>query len=249
MSIIEIIKEKFSPEFISKIATQVGESESGISKAIGILLPSVLGKISENSKNSIVIDIISETRIESLENPQMESSKSLSSDSSLQHILFGNGINEILSLTSKRSDISIDSVKSVLNIIIKSIEKTIGDYVHKNNIEHQEISNFLENQKFIVPSILPTGLSLDNIGLKDFVDCNLENNSAEINLKKETNKEQSLEIKNNSPVTTPTPPHKNEDGFWRWLLPLILLGLIAWFFWKLYEKQNIPNKIHIEQRK
>ena len=42
---------------------------------------------------------------------------------------------------------------------------------------------------------------------------------------------------------------QNNAGFWNWLLPLILLGLAAWFFWKFYEKENLPEKIKIEEKK
>lgn len=243
MPIIEIIKGKFSPEFISEIATQLGESESGISKAIGIFLPIILGKLSQNSSNNSVIDIVSGIKTNVLNNSQLEQSQHEPTNS-LESILFDNGINNVLNLTSERSGISLESAKSVLNTITKSATTTIGDYIRKNNIEPKEISNLLEQQKFIVPSILPAGLSLDDVGLKDLIDQNLEENPVEILLNKEI-----IEVKTEKIKNIPPSSYKNEGGFWRWLLPLILLGLAAWFFWKLYEKQNIPDKINIEHRK
>ena len=60
MSIINLIKEQLSPELVSKVATELGESESGVSKAIGGLLPAILGGFVHQSQNTNILNSISE---------------------------------------------------------------------------------------------------------------------------------------------------------------------------------------------
>ena len=47
----------------------------------------------------------------------------------------------------------------------------------------------------------------------------------------------------------PRPSKKEEKSFWNWLLPLILLGILSWYFWKVFEKQNQKEEIKIEKQK
>jgi len=87
MSLIDILKSKFSTETISIIATNLGESECNVSKAVAIIIPVVLGHLANNSKNKVILDAILNNNENdfslNLENPSSENS-------------FANSINSIL---------------------------------------------------------------------------------------------------------------------------------------------------------
>ena len=59
LNIIDLIKGQLGPALVSQAASQLGESESGISKAISGLLPAVVGGLANNANNPSVLDSIS----------------------------------------------------------------------------------------------------------------------------------------------------------------------------------------------
>ena len=87
MSLIDILKSKFSTETISIIATNLGESEGNVSKAVAIIIHEELGHLANNSKNKVILDAILNNNENdfslNLENPSSENS-------------FANSINSIL---------------------------------------------------------------------------------------------------------------------------------------------------------
>lgn len=52
INLIELVKSQLGPETVSQAATQLGESESGVSKAISALLPAVIGGFSNSNAQS-----------------------------------------------------------------------------------------------------------------------------------------------------------------------------------------------------
>jgi hypothetical protein len=58
LNVIDLIKGQLGPALVSQAASQFGESESGISKAIGGLLPAVVGGLANNADNPGVLDAI-----------------------------------------------------------------------------------------------------------------------------------------------------------------------------------------------
>ncbi|MEG0187047.1 MAG: DUF937 domain-containing protein, partial [Algoriella sp.] len=45
MNIIDLVKEHITPTLISSVSSQLGESESGVSKAISSYIPILLGSV------------------------------------------------------------------------------------------------------------------------------------------------------------------------------------------------------------
>ena len=60
LNIIDLIKGQLGPALISQAASKLGESESGISKAISGLLPAVVGGMANNADKPGVLDAILE---------------------------------------------------------------------------------------------------------------------------------------------------------------------------------------------
>ena len=60
LNVIDLIKGQLGPALVTQAATQYGESESGISKAISGLLPAVVGGMANNANQPALLDAITE---------------------------------------------------------------------------------------------------------------------------------------------------------------------------------------------
>ena len=240
MSIIEKIKENFSPEFISELATQLGESESRVSKAIAVLLPATLGNICINSKNENILKAISDIDNEKISKNLLSESQQNKIVNSIKETLFTKESEKLFTITEEHSGIEDSNSKIILNTVIAATLETLKNEIQKQNIDAKNISELLNEQKSLICSIIPAGLSLESFGLEN------KDNSVEKIIHEEKNIEKPQKPTQKLPKAT---NKQNNAGFWNWLLPLILLGLAAWFFWKFYEKENLPEKIKIEEKK
>ena len=240
MSIIEKIKENFSPEFISELATQLGESESRVSKAIAVLLPATLGNICINSKNENILKAISDIDNEKISKNLLSESQQNTLVNSIKETLFTKESEKLFTITEEHSGIEDSNSKIILNTVIAATLETLKNEIQKQNIDGKNISELLNEQKSLICSIIPAGLSLESLGLEN------KDNSVEKIIHEEKNIEKPQKPIQKLPKNT---NKQNNAGFWNWLLPLILLGLAAWFFWKFYEKENLPEKIKIEEKK
>lgn len=240
MSIIEKIKENFSPEFISELATQLGESESRVSKAIAVLLPATLGNICINSKNENILKAISDIDNEKISKNLLSESQLNTLVNSIKETLFTKESEKLFTITEEHSGIKDSNSKIILNTVIAATLATLKNEIQKQNIEGKNISELLNEQKSLICSIIPAGLSLESFGLEH------KDTPVEKILHEEKNIEKPQKPTQKLPKNT---NKQNNAGFWNWLLPLILLGLAAWFFWKFYEKENLPEKIKIEEKK
>lgn len=244
MSLVEVIKAKFSPSLVSEFATRLGESECNISKAIAIFLPSVLGHLVKNSQNKNLLDAISEINAEEV----LENLPATLTDNSylktIKTILFEEQNYDLPQLAAERSGVDLSSSQSILNTVIATAVGTLSKTAQNQSLENNGITQLLTQQKALIQPIIPAGLSLEQLGLGDLI-TNSEVPSSPIEIIVEKTKKES--------PTTPSYTHeesiKNNGGFWNWLLPLLLLGLAAWYFWKLYEKQEIPEKTKTELKK
>ncbi len=239
MSIIELIKEQLSPELITNAASQLGESESGISKAISGLLPAVIGGLASNSKNPTVLDAILGANSSGISNNLLGNTSNNSLITSVISAIFGDKLNGLLSLISGHSRVSNSSVSALLNLVTGATLGSVGSYAQKHNLTTSGISDLLGEQKGLISSLLPAGLSLGSLGLDNLFGEAKQEVSATATKVADT----SSDIKKEIPKTTPTYSKDNDGGFWKWLLPLLLLGIVAWFLWKQFEKKDSSTNI------
>lgn len=167
MSIIEKIKENFSPEFISELATQLGESESRVSKAIAVLLPATLGNICINSKNENILKAISDIDNEKISKNLLSESQQNTLVNSIKETLFTKESEKLFTITEEHSGIENSNSKIILNTVIAATLETLKNEIQKQNIDGKNISELLNEQKSLICSIIPAGLSLESFGLEN----------------------------------------------------------------------------------
>lgn len=234
MSIIELIKGQLSPELLSQASTQLGESESGVSKAIGGLLPAVLGGLANNSNNPTVLEAISGASSSGILGNLLGSSSNNSLISSVVSAIFGDKLGGLLNIISGHSGVSNSSASSLLNLVTGAAIGSFGKIASDNNLGASGISSLLSEQKGLISSLLPAGLSLGSLGLGnlfgDASDTATKVSDAFSDVKKE--------VSGTVPSYSSSDDNGGGGGFWKWLLPLLLLGLAAWFLWKQCGKKE-----------
>lgn len=228
MSIINLIKSQISPELISQVATQLGESESGVSKATRSLLPAVLGSLADNADKPNVLDAITKTDSNGFLENLLGNSFNNSHITTLLSSIFDEKISGLLNLISDYSGVSNSSASSLLNLVTGATLGSVNKYAIDNNLNTNDITSLLNEQKGLISSLLPAGLSLDSLGLENLLDGTKEETS------KVTEKitEDFSNIKKEKTTSSYSSSDENNGSFWKWLLPILLLGLAAWFLWK-----------------
>nr|WP_315029131.1 OmpA family protein [uncultured Chryseobacterium sp.] len=249
LNVIDLIKGQLGPALVSQAASQFGESESGISKAIGGLLPAVVGGLANNADNPGVVDAITKASSSGILGNLLGGSSSSPIITNLLSSLFGDKVGGLVNSIASFSGISNTSAGSLLNLVTGATVGTVGKYAADNNLGASGISSLLNDQKGIISSLLPAGLSLASFGLgaenwfgqaKETVSSvasTAKDNIAEgVATARENVSEGAREVReqfnNNN--------NNNQGGgsIWKWLLPLLLLIAAGYFLWKQCEKKQ-----------
>lgn len=256
VNIIDLVKEQIGSNFISQTSTNLGESESGISKAINAILPIALGGIANNADKPGILDSILGASSEDLQN-NLSSGTQSSVISTILTAIFGEKLGAISSTVSGLSGISETSASSLLNTLTGATVGTLGKFASENNLGSAGLSNLLSDQKEIFTSLLPAGLSLASFGLggnaENIVPQIPENITVtsleEASTTKPITEVPKVDISKNDDTKVNIEPENNDSGtsIWMWLLPLLLVLFAGWFIWKQYKKKetetNVTNKI------
>ena len=235
---------------VTQAASQLGESESGISKAIGGLLPAVVGGLANNSDNPSVLDAIKTAPSQGV----LGNLLGLASDNTwvqgLLTSIFGDKLSGLVNSIATYAGISNNSSASLLNLVTGATVGSVGKYAADNNLDESGISSLLNDQKGIVSSLLPAGLSLASLNVGDWAKgYKFDNDNDTIHTPPTTpistptsQDEPKIEVTKSvaDGGTFPDRPTTTSDGgsIWKWLLPLLLLVAAAYFIWKQCEKKE-----------
>lgn len=250
LNIIDLIKGQLGSALVTQAASQLGESESGISKAIGGLLPAVVGGLANNSNNPAVLDAISNAPTQGV----LGNLLGLASDNTwvqgLLTSIFGDKLSGLVNSIATYAGISSNSSASLLNLVTGATIGSVGKYAADNNLDQAGISGLLNDQKGIVSSLLPAGLSLASLNVGDWAKgYKFDNDNDTIKTTPTTplpdpvhHEEKKIEVTKSvaDGGTFPDRPTAASDGgsIWKWLLPILLLIAAAYFLWKQCEKKE-----------
>ena len=238
MSLIDLIKHPLNPELISEAAIQLGESESNVSKALGSLFPAVLGVFAQDSKQDDVINALLKTSsLDFSENLLEKAGNSPEIENIISKIL-GEKSEHILSHVSEYANINKSSAENLLKVATAATLQGIKKCAHENGLDDQGILSKLAENRCLIPALLPAGMSLEHLGLENLLEKNTETpveTSAPITHK--TKEEVKILHQENS----------EKSSFWKWLLPLLILVIVAWFLWnQLSQKEVLKTKTATE---
>ncbi|KIC64322.1 OmpA family protein [Chryseobacterium taiwanense] len=241
LNVIDLIKGQLGPALVSQAAAQFGESESGISKAIGGLLPAVVGGLANNSDNPGVLDAITNASSSGILGNLLGESSNNSIITTLLSSIFGDKLSGLVNTIATFAGISNNSSSSLLNLVTGAAAGSIGKYAADNNLGQSGISSLLNDQKGIISSLLPAGLSLGTLGLGNIFGGASESVSAATSKVTETISDATSKVTDSIPSYSSSDNNNNDGGggsIWKWLLPLLLLIAATYFIWKQCEKKK-----------
>ncbi|MEN2434213.1 OmpA family protein [Weeksellaceae bacterium A-14] len=247
LNLIDLIKGQLGPALISQAASQLGESESGISKAISGLLPAVVGGLANNADNPGVLNAITGASSSGILSNLLGNSTGNSLITTLLTSIFGDKLAGLVNSVAHFAGISNTSTNSLLNLVTGATLGSVGKYASDNNLDASGIKNLLGDQKGLLSSLLPAGLSLAALGLdtEKWFGKAKENVESVASTAKDNLAEKAAVAKEKIDVTRSEIKEDfhnagNDGGgsVWKWLLPILLLALAAWFLWKQCDKKK-----------
>ncbi|WP_027376434.1 OmpA family protein [Kaistella palustris] len=243
LNIIDLIKGQLGPAVVSQTASQLGESESGISKAVSGFLPAIVGGIANNAGKPGILDALTGTNSSSLLGNLLDGTSNNSMVSNVLHSIFGDKIAALVNSVATFAGINNSSSTSLLNMVTGAALGSIGKYAADNNLDASQTKNLLEDQKGAVSSLLPAGLSLASLGLGDWGAT--EDLRAAENVNVTSYDEPKVEVTRggNTHVNVDTSENDGGNSIWKWLLPLLLLALAAWFLWRQCNKPATESTV------
>lgn len=237
LNIIDLIKGQLGPALVSQAASSLGESESGITKAIGGLLPAVIGGLANNSSNPGVLDAITGASSSGILGNLLGGTQNNSMITSLLTSLFGDKVSGLVNTVASFAGINNHSASNLLNLVTGATVGTVGKYATDNNLGASGITSLLNDQKGILSTLLPAGLSLGSLGLGSLFGGDTP--------KVPTPETPKVDVSRSGTTSTSTETYNtnnNDNGgggsIWKWLLPLILLAGITFFVWKQCNKKT-----------
>lgn len=224
-NLIETVSNYFTPDFVNQASSNLGESNSGISKALSAIIPTGLAGIMKKATSgpegeTSIFNMASESALGLPSSPAFDSLASHGTPAAQGNLLtslFSGNQTGIVSAIAGFAGIKNATVSSLLSMGLPVIMGLLGKHAKQNNLSANGLSGFLASQKDNIMSAMPAGLSslAGMFGL----------GSA------------------SSSFSSPTPPKAHvvrraeetidEGGGNKWLLPLIIalvaIGLL-WYF-------------------
>jgi outer membrane protein OmpA-like peptidoglycan-associated protein len=171
-NLIDSAKGLFTNEMVSKASSYLGESESGVAKAISGILPSVLGglvnKASDNDGAGVVASMAQESHssgiLGNLEGVLgNDGGGMLNKGAGLLSSLFGGKLDGLSGLISSFSGLKSSSVSSLMSMAAPAVLGMIGKHASNNNLGASGIASLLNSQKDNIAAAMPSGLNLSSV--------------------------------------------------------------------------------------
>ena len=223
-NIMDAVKGYLTPDLISKASSFMGESDSGLSKALTGIVPTVLsGFVSKatsggNGANDI-LDIVKNAHSSGaaggLGNFLSDGGGMLNKGLSLVQGLFGDKLSGIMSSIASFAGIKTSSAGSLFSMAGPLIAGVLGKHVSDNNLNASSLGSFLGSQKASILNMLPAGLS----GITGLLGLSKVGDTIKSGAKEATHYA-------NETIDTA----KRGTNWLMWLLLLALAALALWYF-------------------
>jgi OmpA-OmpF porin, OOP family len=232
-NLFDSVKGLFTNELIGKAASMLGESEGGVSKAIGGVLPTVLSGLlnkatSGNEGASGILNMAKEAAGSGILGNLGGLLGGDSGGGNLGGILnmasglFGDKLGGIGKLISGFAGIKESSASSLLSMAAPAALGFLGKHAADNNLNATGLASLLSSQKDNIMNAMPAGLNLSGLGLGSIAD----------KVKSFTGDTGAAASKT---IDYASDTAAKADGSMKWLMPLLLLlaaGLLIWYFSK-----------------
>jgi outer membrane protein OmpA-like peptidoglycan-associated protein len=241
MSILNSLKDMATSQLISGVASHLGESNEGISKAMGGIFPSILGGLmgAKSEDHSMLSGLLSQAGnlgggnlvgdlLGGLTGGNTNSGIS-GIGSSLISGLLGNKLGGAVDLISKFAGVKSSSSSSLMGIGGSLIASFLGKKMLGDNLNFSGILNMLKGEKSNIMAAAPAGFA-STLGLGDLF--------ADASSKVTNTVNTATSSVTNAASTITGGDDSNSGGGMKWLWPLLLLAGLALAATYLYKSCN-----------
>lgn len=237
-NLVDAAKDLFTNELIGKASSFLGESETGVSKAVSGIVPTVLSglvnKAASHEGAGAVANMVSEHGdglLSTLGNFfGSDNGGLLNKGAGLLSGLFGGKVDGITSLISNFSGIKSSSSSSLLSMALPALLGLLGKH---SSGGASGIASLLSSQKDNIAAAVPSGLNLGSVL------GNFGGHASNIASHAKAAAHGTTNSGNAEQVTS--------GGAMKFLLPLLLLGLLAMGAWYLMGKGCGKDASHGEE--
>ncbi len=230
-NLLDVVKGHFSSDIVSKAASFLGENESGVSKAMGGILPTVLSGLASKASTSEgaaeVASMAGDTHRSGLLGnigSFFGGGDLLSKGGDLIKGLFGGKLGGIVEAVAGFAGIKSGSISSLMSMAAPVALGALGKHSAENNLGASGISSLLSAGKSSWASLLPAGLgSMLGMGGASNMSSVRETASSATSYATDT-------------------VDRASGGGMKWLLPLLLLGALGFLGWYLLKGGGCGKK-------
>ena len=223
INLLEMLQNQIGGELGSQASKFLGESESNTTKAVGAILPSLLGSLigkgSSESGARGILDFLKSNNIDGgilsnlsgLFSGGQSTDNLMNSGSGILKYLVGDKLGSIVDVISNVAGVKTGSSSSLLKMASPLLMGFVGKFIKDKALDALGLKNLLGGQKDFIAKSIPSALS-SVLGLANMGSTTSTTSSA-------TNKMNSGS----------TGSSNGGNNMLKWLLPLLLLGALAWF--------------------
>lgn len=223
--LLDTLKNLFNNEFSSKAATQLGESESGIQKALGGIIPLILtgllNKAGSTSDTGGLATLVKEAAGSNFSNVSGGlAGNLLSKGADILRSLFGNKAGQIASTIASYAGIKETSADTLLQTAAPAALGVVGQQAGGENLSVSSLLSFLNSQKDSILHAVPAGLGLKELlGLGNLGDISRKLSGVAGN------------ITSGLHDTAPSTGELKARSRWIWMLLLLVAILLLLWYW------------------
>ena len=235
INILELVKDQVSGQLASQASSFLGESESGVAKALGGIMPALMGgminKASTDSGSQGLMDLIGKVDLNSLGNiarlfggGSSSVNTVLNSGGGIVESLLGSKAGGIIDFIANMAGLKSSSSSSLLKMAAPFLMSVVGKQISGKGVGF--LKDLIMGQKSYVSAAMPAGLS-NLLGFSDMLDKVPEVIKTPI--------QTSIPTPPPTPTASMSAPSTTSSGggnLLKWLLPLLLAGAALWFFTK-----------------
>ena len=173
-NLLDAAKGLFTSELVSKASSYLGESESGVTKALSGIVPIVLGGLADKTSTHEGAITVANAANDSNNAGFMgnlgnffnsdNNNGFLNRGSNLLGGLFGDAKSNIIStLISNFSGVKSSSSSALLSMAVPGILGLLGKHASSNNLNAGGIASLFSSQKNSISNAIPAGLNVSNV--------------------------------------------------------------------------------------
>jgi outer membrane protein OmpA-like peptidoglycan-associated protein len=170
-NLLDTVRGYLTPSLVERTSSYLGESPTGINKALTAVIPAVLAMFTNRAERGnaqgLLNDAYEAADSNVLNQPQRlfsgEMSSFLTGGLSRLENLFGSNATNVLSSIANFAGIKSGTVQGLMGIVAPIGLGVIGRHARENNLSAQGLTTYLSSQKSDFLNALPAGISLENV--------------------------------------------------------------------------------------